>query len=71
MRIIAFDNYSYLVKTNNADNNCYLVDTKLKAVLGYDDPFKFMRFGNYREFDYKKSNKQLEKLIKSILNKNI
>ena len=71
MRIIAFDNYSYLVKINNADNNCYLVDTKLKAVLGYDAPFKFMRFGNYREFDYKKSNKQLEKLIKSILNKNI
>ena len=32
MRIIAFDNYSYLVKTNNADNNCYLVDTKLNLL---------------------------------------
>lgn len=71
MIIIAFYNYSYLVKVNSNDTKCYLVDTKLKAVLGYDDPMKFMRFGNYIEFDPKKLNKQLEKRIISLLKKNI
>ena len=39
------------------------------SVLGYDLPEKFMRFGNYIEFDMNRMSKKLSKLITKILKK--
>lgn len=69
MIVLAFDGYNYLVKTYSYDDRCYLVNTKLGVVLGYDLPEKFMRFGNYIEFDMNRMSKKLSKLITKILKK--
>ena len=67
MIILAMDNYRYLVKINSYDDKCYCIDTKLKCNFGYDLPEKFMKFGNYVEYDMSKFTSSLEKRIKKIL----
>lgn len=67
MIVLAFDGYNYLIKTNSYDDRCYLVNTKLGVILGYDLPEKFMRYGNYREFDMNRLSKKLNKLIMKLL----
>ena len=70
MMVLAFDGYNYLVKTNSYDDRCYLVNTKLEVILGYDIPEKFMRYGNYVEFDMDRMSNKLRKLITKLLKKN-
>jgi hypothetical protein len=70
MIILAMDGYRYLVKLNKSDDRCYCIDTKLNFVYGYDFPEKFMRFGNYIEYDMDKLSDTLRKRIEKTLKNN-
>lgn len=67
MIIIAKDGNRYLVKTNSANDKCYLVDLAANYIFDYDLPEKFMRFGYYEPFDKENLTKELEDKIKALL----
>ena len=67
MIILAEDDGRYLVKTNSADDKCYLVDTRAEIVFGYDLPDKFLRFGDWEEYKY--NEKVEDKIINLLRNK--
>lgn len=64
MIVIAKDGNRYLVKTNSADDKCYLVDLAANYVFDYDLPEKFLRFGYWEEF---KEDKEIQNRIKQLL----
>lgn len=72
MIILAKDDARYLVKTNSADDKCYLVDTNAMVTFDYDRPYKFFRFGYWNDFNQKDLTKELEnKIIKALKTNNI
>ena len=66
MIILAKDDARYLVKTNSADDKCYLVDTNAMVT------FNYLRFGYWNDFNQKDLTKELEnKIIKALKTNNI